>query len=146
MTTPTWKEKEHPPHAQQGNVAVPTPQQSPQIKAQERVGGAVVVAPAQGGAAVGGQVGGQGGGLAAGRAHGAQGGRAAPASWGGPAAPVRGHGGGHAGSGPRFNWAELEHLHEIVERILPLGPDEWEMVTMQHMELYIQCTIRAKPI
>jgi hypothetical protein len=67
-STPTWKEKEHPPRAQQGgNVADPAPRRSPRIEAQERVGGAAVVAFAQGGgAAVGGQVGGQGGGHAAG--------------------------------------------------------------------------------
>jgi hypothetical protein len=99
---------------------------------QERVGGAAVVAFAQGGAAVGGQsggqVGGQDGGRAAGHGCGSQGARAAPASRGGHPALGCGRGGGRAGSGPRFNRAELEHLNEIVERVLPLGPDEWEQV------------------
>jgi hypothetical protein len=59
------------PRAQQGgNFADPAPRRSPQIEAQERVGGAAVVAPAQGDAAVGGQVGGQGGGHAVGRGRG----------------------------------------------------------------------------
>jgi hypothetical protein len=106
-----------------------------------------VVAFAQGGAAVGGQVGGQGGGRAAGRGRGSQGARAAPAGRGGRPALGCGRGGGRAGSGPRFNRAELEHLNEIVERVLPLGPDKWEQVAMQHCELYPthnQCVANLK--
>jgi hypothetical protein len=94
------------------------------------------VALVQGGAAVGGQVGGQGGGRAAGCGCGGRGAWAAPVGWGGRPAPGRGRGGGRAGSGPRFNRAELEHLIEIVKRVLPLGPNEWEQVAMQHCKLY----------
>jgi hypothetical protein len=140
-STPTWKEKEHPPHAQQGgNVADPALRRSLRIEVQERVGGAAVVAFAQGGAAVGGQVGGQvvgqGGGRAAGRGHGGRGAWAAPAGQAGRPALGRGRSGGRAGSGPRFNRAELEHLNEIVEHVLPLCHNKWEQVAMQHSELY----------
>ena len=71
-----------------------------------------------------------------GRGCGGRGGGHAPP--GRRAAPGRapGRGGGRAGSGPRFNRTELEHLNEIVERILPIGPDEWEAVAMQHSDLY----------
>jgi hypothetical protein len=56
----------------------------------------------------------------------------------------RGHGRGcggsraaaHPGSGPRFTTAELEHLNESVESVLPLGPMEWEEVAELHAELY----------
>jgi hypothetical protein len=110
---------------------------------QERVGGAAVVAFAQGGAAVGGQVGGQGGGRAAGCGCGGGGAQAAPAGQGGRPALGCGRGGGRAGSGPRFNRAELEHLNEIAERVLPLGPDKLEQVAMQNIASCTPCTTSA---
>jgi hypothetical protein len=39
------------------------------------------------------------------------------------------------GSGPRFTTAELEHLNESVESVLPLGPMELEDVAELHAEL-----------
>ena len=116
-----------PPHAQQGNNDDPPPRRSPRINAQEREPVlAAVVAPGRGGVDGAGRTG---------RGRGGRGGRAAP---GRRAAPghAPGRGGGRAGSDPRFNRTELEHLNEIVERILPIGPDEWEAVTMQHSDLY----------
>jgi hypothetical protein len=47
-----------------------------------------------------------------------------------------GRGGGHAGSGPRFHPEELETLNQIVEHHLPLGPEDWELATNLHTDLY----------
>jgi hypothetical protein len=73
-----------------------------------------------------------------GRGGGCGGGRGGGAGRGGgcAAAHAPGRAAAHPGSGPRFTTAELEHLNESVESVLPLGPMEWEEVAELHVELY----------
>jgi hypothetical protein len=85
--------------------------------------------PLASGAGPGPVPGGRGGGCGGGRG----GGRGCG---GGRAAGAPGHARACPGSGPRFTTAELEHLNESVESVLPLGPMEWEEVAELHAELF----------
>ena len=118
----------------------PVPRRSPRLDVRVgdvRVGGGLRGAPVAGGvalpapgrgAAVNGRVGrgraGRGGHAGRGSGEGRGRGRA------------EGRGRGRAGSGPRFTIAELEHLNESIQAVLPLGPEEWETVAVMQGEIY----------
>ena len=122
----------HPPNVQPanspGSSLLQSPRRSPRFEREEAAGtrgggGALVeVAP----------IGRIGVGRTTGRGRGVRGGRGVRP----PLLAGRGRGGGRAGSGPRFNIGELDVLNDILERVLPLGPDEWEQVAVQHAEVY----------
>ena len=122
----------------------PVPRRSPRLDVRVgdvRVGGGLRGAPVAGGVALpapgrGAAVNGRVGRGRAGRGGGRDGHAGRGSGEGRGRGRAEGRGRGRAGSGPRFTIAELEHLNESIQAVLPLGPEEWETVAVMHGEIY----------